>query len=180
VGRLIVSAQMTADAVMDQNESWFDPSGESEISGAEQIRGADALLLGRETYEFFSSVWPRMAKGDFATRINALPKFVASRTLSGPLDWNATLIEGDIAASVAELKQAQTGDLLSYGCGELAHYLADRGLVDEIRFWLSPVVWGEGLRPLRAGDPPIRMRLIAATTFTSGVVLLRYEPLKLR
>jgi dihydrofolate reductase len=180
MGRLIVSAQMTTDAVMDQNEGWFDPAREAEHYGLDQLRAADALLLGRETYEFFSSVWPKMTgdPGSFAERINSIPKFVASRTLNGPLTWNASLIQSDVTERVAELKRQYPGNLLSYGCGELAHYLASHGLVDEVRFWLHPVVWGDGLRPFHAGKPPVRMRLIGATTFSSGVVLLSYEPLR--
>ncbi|WP_329254410.1 dihydrofolate reductase family protein [Actinoallomurus sp. NBC_01490] len=179
MGRLIVSAQMTADAVMDQNDQWFDAERESEQHGADQLRAADALLLGRETYEFFSSVWPTMTgdPGGFADQINGLPKYVASRTLQGPLTWNARLLEGDVPERVAELKRELPGNLLSYGFGELAHSLACHGLVDEVRFWLHPVVWGEGLRPIENGRSPVRMRLIGATTFSSGVVLVSYQPL---
>jgi dihydrofolate reductase len=80
------------------------------------------------------------------------------------------------AEAVAALKAEHPRDLISYGCGELANHLARRGLVDEVRFWLHPVVWGDGVRPFHAGELPIRMRLIAATTFTEGVVKLSYEP----
>ncbi len=84
---------------MDQNREWFDPARESELHGLDQLRAADALVLGRETYEFFSSVWPKQTDSGhgFAERINRMPKHVASRTLSGPLDWNARLIGGDLA-----------------------------------------------------------------------------------
>jgi dihydrofolate reductase len=179
MGRLIVSAQMTADAVMDHNGEWFDPARESELHGLDQLRAADALLLGRETYEFFSSVWPTLTDDGrgFAERINRLPKHVASRTLSGPLEWNARLIDGGLTDTVAELKRASPGNLLSYGCGELAHSLVQAGLVDEVRFWLYPVVWGDGLRPLVGGRAPIRLRLIGATTFSCGVVLVSYQPI---
>jgi dihydrofolate reductase len=170
---------MTADAVMDHNREWFDPGRESELHGLDQLRAADALLLGRETYEFFSSIWPTLADDGqgFAKRINRLPKHVASRTLRGSLDWNARLIDGELAEAVTELKRGSPGNLLSYGCGELAHSLAQVGLVDEIRFWLHPVVWGEGLRPLIGGRAPIRLRLIGATTFSCGVVLVSYQPM---
>jgi dihydrofolate reductase len=99
---------------------------------------------------------------------------VASRTLEEPLTWNARLLGPDPA--VAALKAEHPRGLISYGCGELANHLARRGLVDEVRFWLHPVVWGDGVRPFHAGELPIRMRLIAATTFTEGVVKLSYEP----
>lgn len=77
---------------------------------------------------------------------------------------------------VAELKRDLAGNLLIYGCGELAYHLARHGLVDEIRFWLYPVVWGEGVRPFQAGRPPVRLSLISAVTLTSGLVLLSYRP----
>jgi dihydrofolate reductase len=179
MGSLIASAQMTVDGVMDHIEEWFDPTRESERYGLEQLRAADALLLGRETYEFFSTVWPKMTgdPGGYADLVNTIPKFVVSRTLREPLTWNARLVRDDVAEHVAELKRQHTGNLLSYGFGELAHYLAGQGLLDEIRFWLHPVVWGDGLRPLPAGLAPVRMRLIGATTFSSGVVQVSYKPL---
>jgi dihydrofolate reductase len=169
---------MTADAVMDQLEGWFDPTRESETYGLDQLRAADALLLGRETYEFFSTFWPTSTgePGGYADLVNSIPKFVVSRTLREPLIWNATLVDGDVAESVADLKRQHTGNLLSYGFGELAHYLAGHGLIDEVGIWLHPVFWGDGLRPLQGGMPPVRFRLIGATTFSSGVVHLSYQP----
>jgi len=175
MGRLIVSAQMTMDCVMDQLEGWFDPEGEAGVHGLEQLRAADAVILGRETYEQLAKYWPA-ADGPYADLINPIPKFVASRTLEEPLTWNARLLSPDPAEAVAALKAEHPRDLISYGCGELANHLARRGLVDEVRFWLHPVVWGDGVRPFHAGELPIRMRLIAATTFTEGVVRLSYEP----
>jgi dihydrofolate reductase len=176
MGKLIVSAQMTMDSVMDQIEGWFDPGQESEQHGVEELRAASALLLGRETYEFLSTYWPG-GEGVYADLVNPVPKWVASRTLAEPLSWNARLLGPDVAGEVAALKAELPGPLLSYGCGELAGDLARRGLVDEVRFWLHPVVWGDGVRPFHAGGLPVRLRLIAATTFTSGVVRLSYQPL---
>ena len=176
MARLIVSAQMTMDCVMDQLEGWFDPKSESEAHGLEQLRAADAVILGRETYEGLSTFWTSQ-KGEWAELINPIPKFVASRTLSEPLTWNARLLGPDTAEAVAALKAEYSGTLLSYGCGALANHLARRGLVDEVRFWLHPVVWGDGVRPFHAGELPIRMRLIAATSYANGVVRLSYEPL---
>jgi dihydrofolate reductase len=178
MGRLIVSAQMTIDGVMDQIEDWFDATRESELYGVDQLSAADALLLGRETYEGLSSFWPTASDPmGFADRVNSIPKFVASRTLHEPLEWNATLIKGDLIERVTELKQELRGNLLVYGCGQLANDLARRGVVDEARLWVHPVVWGDGVRPFHAGKLPIRMRLIGATTFSSGVVLQSYAPI---
>ena len=176
MGRLIVSAQMTMDSVMDHMEGWFDPEGESEEDGVEELRAADALILGRETYEGLAAYWPNQ-EGTYAELVNPIPKYVASRTIKEPLTWNSQLLRPDPAEGVAALKAQHNGDLISYGCGELANYLARRGLVDEVRFWLHPVVWGDGVRPFHAGKLPLRLRLTAVTTFTSGVVKLRYQPL---
>ncbi|WP_425550989.1 dihydrofolate reductase family protein [Actinoallomurus oryzae] len=86
---------------------------------------------------------------------------------SSPI-WNARLLEGDVPERVAELKRELPGNLLSYGFGEPAHGLARHGLVDEVRFWLHPVVWGEGLRPIENGRSPVRMRLIGARRSAPG------------
>jgi dihydrofolate reductase len=163
------------DSVMDQLEGWFDAERESEQHGVEELRAADALVLGRETYEGLATFWPTQA-GAYAELVNPIPKHVASRTIKKPLTWNSQLLGSDPAEDVAALKARHAGNLISYGCGELANHLARRGLVDEVRFWLHPVVWGDGVRPFHAGELPIRMRLIAATTFTEGVVRLSYEP----
>jgi dihydrofolate reductase len=176
MGRLIVSAQMTMDSVMDQIDGWFDEQGDAEQHGVEELRAADALILGRETYEVLSTLWP-VGSGPYADLINPMPKYVASRTLTGPLTWNAELLGSDTAAAVAAVKAQHAGSLISYGCGELANFLAREGLVDEVRFWLHPVVWGDGVRPFAAGELPIRLRLISTTPYNTGVVKLSYQPL---
>jgi dihydrofolate reductase len=176
MGRLIVSAQMTTDGVMDQLEGWFDEQGDVEHHGVEELRAADVVLLGRKTYEQLSTLWPSGA-GPYAELINPIPKYVASRTLTGPLTWNAQLLGPDTAHAVATLKSEHAGSLISYGCGALANVLARHGLVDEVRFWLHPVVWGDGVRPFHAGELPIRLRLITATPYSTGVVKLSYQPL---
>ncbi len=78
---------------------------------------------------------------------------------------------------MATLKADHAASLISYGCGALVNFLARQGLVDEVRFWLHPVVWGDGIRPFHAGQLPIRMRLITATPYSSSVVKLSYQPL---
>ena len=175
MGKLIVSAQMTMDSVVDQMVGWFDAELESEQDGIEQLRAADALILGRKTYEGLAAYWPSQ-QGTYAELVNPMPKYVASRTITGSLTWNSQLLGADPAAEVASLKEQHAGDLVSYGCGELANYLAWRGLVDKVTFWLHPVVWGDGVRTFHPGRLPIRLRLISATTYTSGVVKLSYQP----
>jgi dihydrofolate reductase len=105
-----------------------------------------------------------------------MPKFVASRTLQGSLDWNATVIEGDLAEGVSRLKEELGGDLILVGWGELARSLLAAGLIDELRFWLHPAVWGQGERPFQ-GEEQARLELVGSETFDSGVTLLRYRPI---
>ena len=107
--------------------------------------------------------------------INPKPKYVASRTLDGPLEWNSTLLEGDATDAVSRLKAELPSDLLMYGCGELARSLLAARLVDELRFWVHPAVWGSGERPFQA-EAQNGLRSIGSEAFDSGVTLLRYEP----
>ena len=113
--------------------------------------------------------------GHYAERINGMPKYVASRTLAGPLEWNAALIGGEAVQAVPALKEKHTGKLIVSGCGGLAHSLAREGLVDEFWFWVNPHLWPAGPRILD-GVGPIRLQLVAATPYRSGVVWLRYRP----
>ncbi|HST54798.1 MAG TPA: dihydrofolate reductase family protein [Solirubrobacteraceae bacterium] len=183
MGRLIVSTHMTLDGAIDSTERWFIPHQESEQHGFNQLRAAAALVLGRKTYEGLAGVWPDMTDDTgFAEQVNSIPKFVASRTLQAPLEWNATLLEGDLAERLSALKRESDGNLLMYGCGELAHELIQHGLVDELQFWVNPVVLGgddgdgdSGERPFH-GRGPVALELVSSTAFGSGVVLLSYRP----
>jgi dihydrofolate reductase len=176
MGRLIVSTQMTVDGLIDVGD-WFLQEGEHEEHGSfDQLLAADAMLLGRKTYEGLASVWPTMTDDrGFADRVNSMPKHVASTTLDEPLEWNATLIKGDLTEAVPELKRRYPGNLVSYGCGELAYRLVGLGLVDEVRFWIHPSVFGGGHRPFH-GAAPVPLHLVSTTTYRSGVALLCYRP----
>ena len=173
MSRLIVSTAMTLDGVISV-EDWYVPGGGHDRAGLEQFDQAAALLLGRKTYEGLAGYWSPLT-GEWADRINPMKKFVASRTLEEPLTWNATLIEGDLPVPVSRLKEGLDGDLLSVGCGELALDLVVHGLVDELRFWVHPAVWGSGTRPFE-GDARVRLQLLGSETFDTGVLLLRYKP----
>jgi dihydrofolate reductase len=177
VGKLIIRSGMTVDGVIDQTDRWFIPEGEHEDESYDQLFAADAFVLGRETHQGLAPVWPTTTDDrGFADRVNALPKYVASHTLTEPLEWNATLIKGDVAEGVRELKRQHSGHLLPYGCGQLARYLTAHGLVDEIRFTVFPTVLGVGVRPFGASGPPVSLRLTGTTMFRSGVGLLTYRP----
>jgi dihydrofolate reductase len=176
MGKLVVTAQMTMDGVIDSIDQWFLAEGEHENTSLDHLRAAEALLLGRKTYEGLAAYWsPLSDDGGFAELVNRLPKFVATRTLTEPLTWNATAIVGDVMDGVAALKLELRGDLLMYGCGELAGQLAHRGLVDEVCLFVHPVAFGDGTQIFGAAAP-VRLTLLAATTFRSGVVLLTYRP----
>lgn len=136
----------------------------------------DALLLGRETYQGFAQVWPTR-QGKAADRINSMPKYVASRTLKEPLDWNTTLIQGDVVEEIRKLKQASGTSLLQYGVGELTHTMLKHGLVDEFRFLVFPFSFGEGPRIFEHMGVT-KLKLVDTMTFSSGVVALQYQPLE--
>ena len=164
---------MTLDGVTDVGE-WFVSGGDHDAAGRAQFDGAAGLVLGRKTYEGLAAFWSQET-GPWADLLNPLPKFVASRTVTGPLEWNATVVEGDPADGVAALKEELAGELILVGCGELARHLLARGVVDELRFWLHPAIWGEGARPYQGER--VRLRLLGSTAYDSGVTLVRYEPL---
>jgi dihydrofolate reductase len=173
VSRLAISLAMTVDAVMEVHE-WYVSEGEHDSASLAQFEPPAAMLLGRKTFEGLAGFWAPL-EGPWADRLNAMPKFVASRTLREPLDWNATLLDGDAAEAVPKLKDRLDGDLILIGCGELARNLLAAGVVDELRFWVHPAVWGRGGRPFE-GDESVGLRLLEARPFDSGVTLLRYEP----
>jgi dihydrofolate reductase len=183
MGRLVVNNAMTVngafEAPVPEPDGWLVLDADSNNVSLEQFLVADAMLLGRKTYEGLAAVWPQLTGdptlGLFADRLNSMPKYVASRTLQAPLGWNATLLEGDLAESVTALKERHQGTLIVSGAGELAHALTTLGLVDEFWFWVSPSLWPAGPR-IFDGVGPVRLQLIGATTFPSGVLRLCYRP----
>jgi dihydrofolate reductase len=182
MGRLVVNNAMTVngafEAPVPEPGGWLVLDADSNQVSLEQLLVADAMVLGRKTYEGLAAVWPTLVDdptmGVVADRINSMPKYVASRSLHEPLDWNATLLEGDLAESVTALKERH-GLLVVSGAGALAHALTTQGLVDEFWFWVSPSLWPAGPR-IFDGVGPVRLELIGATTFGSGVVRLAYRP----
>ena len=177
MAKLIVSTHITVDGVIGPDPgSWGHLEGSSEELKYDQLLAADAFLLGRKVYEGLAEYWPTATDDTgFADRVNELPKYVASRTLEEPLTWNASLIRGDLSEAIKALKERHRGNLISFGAGELAFELVRRGLVDEIHFWVDPAVWGDGDRPFHGGR--VRMQLVSATAFDSGVALLVYRPI---
>ena len=134
----------------------------------------DALLMGQKTYTFFAQVWPTR-EGKSADRINSMPKYVASRTLKEPLQWNAMLIKGDVVEEIKKLKQEPGKSLVQYGVGELTHTMLKHGLVDELRILVYPFAFGEGPRIFEHMGVNT-LKLLDTRTFSSGVVALHYQP----
>jgi dihydrofolate reductase len=134
----------------------------------------DELLMGRRTYEGFAQVWPTR-QGKDADRINSMPKYVASRTLKEPLQWNAKLIKGDVPEEIRKLKQEPGKGLVQYGVGELTHTMFKHNLVDEIRILMYPFAFGEGTRIFEHMGINT-LKLLDTQTFSSGAVALMYEP----
>jgi dihydrofolate reductase len=178
MGQLTISFEMTLDGAFDQMEKWFDPDDPGvQRASDDLVFGADAVLLGRESYQFFREYWPAQSdERGFAAHYNALPKFVASRTLSGRLDWNATLIEGDVAAAVSALRD-RYDTLISHGYGELAATLIDAGLVDAIHVGIHPFMVGDADIRLRT-PRPLGLKLLGVQSYESGVIAARYAPIR--
>lgn len=169
---------VTIDGVME-DPAWSDEYFNDELAKFQydQLFASDALLLGRVTFEGFAGAWPSMeeTEGEFAVRMNALPKFVASRTLSEPLAWNGTLLEGDLADEVAKLKRQPGEDLLIYGSGELVNALHPHGLIDRYALMVFPVTVGRGRRLFRDGTEKTGLTLTDVKTTGTGVALLTYS-----
>ena len=188
--RVIVSEFVSLDGVMETPETWTLQFGSEEQQRYkfDELAAADALLLGRTTYEGFAAAWPGMTDqyegprraelGEYADMMNGYPKHVASTTLQGPLEWNnSTLIGRDVAEGVSNLKRQDGKDILVFGSGELVNTLMGHDLVDEYRLMIFPVVLGSGKRLFGDGSGTTKaLRLADTKTFASGVVVLTYEP----
>jgi len=183
---VIVTEYLSLDGVVQdpggvgeiEQGGWTIPYWNDEIAKfqSDGLFTSDALLLGRVTYEGFAAAWPDMTheEGEFADRMNSLPKFVATRTLD-QLEWNATPLKGDVVEEVAKLKQQPGQDLLIYGSGELVRTLMQHDLIDEYRLLVYPVVLGNGKRLFGEGSTAT-LKLVETQTFSSGVVALIYQP----
>jgi dihydrofolate reductase len=185
MSKLIVSEFVTLDGVMEApggeeghaHSGWvFDyMTPEQEKYKLQETLDAEALLLGRVTYEGFSGAWPQRA-GEFADKMNAMPKYVASTTLR-ELDWNnSSVLEGDVPEAVAALKAKDGGPLLLAGSRTLLHSLMGAGLIDEYRLMVFPVVLGSGGRWFPESPDKLPLKLDGTQTFSTGVVVHTYRP----
>lgn len=179
--KIIVEVEVSLDGVMggdgafwQQIFAFHSPDVQAYLSDLLFMPGA--LLMGRNTYEGFVQVWPTR-QGKDADQINNLPKYVASRTMKEPLQWNATLLKGDVGEAIRKLKQEPGKDLLQYGVGEMTHTMLKQELVDEIRILVFPFTFGEGPRLFeRMGVNTFK--LLETKTFSSGAIAHHYQPQK--
>ena len=145
----------------------------------EGLTSAGGFLLGRRTYEMFAAYWPNAPEEEqvIAQPLNMLPKYIASRTLADPLEWqNSTVLQGDLAEAVAALKQEDGGDLNVIGSAELVQTLIEHDLVDEFRIMLDPLVLGGGKRIFRDDGALRPLRLIEHQVTSTGAILASYAP----
>ena len=179
--KVIVVEFLSLDGVMESPEKWaFSYSNdEMEEANASGMAAADAMLLGRVTYQEFASYWPYQDSADqpFTDYLNNTPKFVVSTTLEAPLEWqNSTLIKGNVAEEIAKLKRQPGKDIAILGSGTLVRSLLKDGLLDELRLMVHPVVLGGGKRLFEEGGDQKGLKLVDSKTFSTGVLYLTYQP----
>ena len=175
MGKLIATTQATVDGVVDPVGEWVQPDGDHGVYSFERQARSSGLVLGRKTYEGLAGYWPSQS-GTWADMVNALPKYVGSTTLTGDLEWNATLLAGDLEDAISKLKHEVDGDLFMHGSGEFAYALAEKSLIDEYEIYLNPLVWGRGNVHVLGDRGTVRMNLGDVKRFESGVVLITYLP----
>jgi len=184
--KLVVSTLVTLDGVVQDpggfgetaQGGWASPyfTEEAVQESYENLMASDYFLCGRISYELMSRAWGKIKEGPYLERMNAIPKLVASRTLKEPLDWNATLIKGDVAQEIAKIKQEGGRNIEMYGSTALMQTLMQHDLIDEYRIWVHPLVLGSGTRLFPDNGQPTRLKLKNTKTRSSGVVGLIFEP----
>jgi dihydrofolate reductase len=185
MGRIVVTEFVSLDGVVEapgggedfRHGGWSFETNRGEEGDRfklDEALGAEALLLGRVTYEGFAAAWPSR-DGEFADKLNNMPKYVVSSTLEDP-DWNhSTVLSGDVAEEVSKLKREQDGDIVVHGSPRLVQALLEHDLVDELRLMVFPVVLGSGKRLFGETSDRKRLRLADSKAVGDGVAVLIYE-----
>jgi dihydrofolate reductase len=192
MGRIVVTEFITLDGVIEapgggegfKYDGWafkFNRGEEGDKFKFDELMASDVQLLGRTTYEGFAKAWPSMTDlGEFGEKMNAMPKYVVSTTLTAEdANWNnSTVIGDDVPGQVLRLKQQVAGDILVAGSARLVRTLAEHNLVDEYRLMVFPIVLGTGKRLFGNGTPHAVLRLTDSTPIgPDGVFILIYKPL---
>src|ERR687897_878338 len=185
MGKVVVSQFISLDGVVEDpggaegfdRGGWafkFDRGPEGDRFKLDEVMASEALLLGRVTYEEFAKAWPSRS-GDFADKFNGMPKYVVSATLKDP-EWNnSTVIGGDVAEAVAELKRDFDGDILIDGSVRLVQTLMEHDLIDEYRLMVFPTILGAGKRLFGETGDAAALRLVEAEPADETLILI-YEP----
>ena len=181
MSRIVLTEFISLDGVMEEPR-WtfgFERGPDGNAFKFDELFASEALLLGRVTYQAFAQAWPNMGTDEFGKRMNSIPKYVVSSTLAdAEATWGpTTVIRDDVVTAVTKLKVEPGGDLLVEGSCQLARTLIRRGLVDEYRFMLFPIVLGAGQRLFPEEiDEAARLALTEVKPDRDGVMLLRYHP----
>jgi dihydrofolate reductase len=183
VGKLVVTEFISLDGVIEEPAAWsfdFSSGAEGQEYKGDELKAADAQLLGRITYEGFAKAWPTMPDtGWFGDKMNGMPKYVVSTTFKDEdATWNnSTVIRNDVEGHAKRLKKEVDGDILVAGSAKLIQTLAQHNLVDEYRLMVYPVVLGAGKRLFQDGLPKTALKLVDTLHVgPDGVVVLTYRP----
>lgn len=187
MGKIVVSQNASLDGVVQdptgeegfRHGGWFLEYGKTDYEawaevGLEEARGADALLMGRRSDEYFGPRWLSRT-GKWADRLNGLPKYVVSSTLDTPRWSNATVLSGDVVEEVTRLKREVDGEIVVVASRQLVHTLMEHELVDELRLMVYPVVLGDGERVFGETSEKTPLRLQHSRTVGGGLAYLTYE-----
>ena len=187
MGKIVITTNISLDGVVEDPDGqegftlggWFGQFGGQDLEAwakveTDEALGADALLLGRRSDEWFATRWLSRS-GEWADKLNSMPKYVVSSTLNDPTWSNATVINGDVVSEVSKLKQQIDGEILVYASYQLVHTLIDHDLVDELRLVIFPVVLGAGERLFGKTSDKKPVRLVNTTTIGDGLTFVTYE-----
>jgi dihydrofolate reductase len=178
--KLTTTTQVSVDGVMEDNGRWSRPLFDSEAMTFvnETYQRADAFLFGRRTYELFAGYWGvrEDLENPIVGALNTKPKYVASNTLTEPRWADTTVLSGDLAAAIGELKAKPGGELQVHGSGALTRWLLENDLVDELNLLIVPVIVGQGARLFPAAGPDMALDLVESRAFPKGTTIQVYRP----
>jgi dihydrofolate reductase len=186
MGKIVVTEFVSLDGVFEdpggaegfEHGGWtfaFNGGPEGERFKLDELREAEVQLLGRVTYDGFAAAWPNMTGNEFGDKMNAMPKYVVSKTLTSA-DWtNSTILTGDLATDVGQLRDDTDGVILVAGSGRLVAGLLAHGLVDELRLMVFPVLLGSGRRLFADTGVKLALKLVANQTVGDGIAILTYQ-----
>jgi dihydrofolate reductase len=187
MGRIVVSENVSLDGVIQdptgeegfERGGWFSRMGDRDRDAwakveLEEVLGAEALLLGRRSYELFAARWPARS-GALADRLNGMPKYVVSSTLVDPAWNNSSVVGGTVENAVSTIKQKLNGDIVVYASFQLVHTLIEHDLVDDVRLMIHPSVLGAGKRLFGGTSAMKSLRLVETRTVGESLAMLAYE-----